>query len=184
MSVGSPDGDEVTDEAGVSISWKDIAPAWLIELSAIGVTGAAWLASLEEDPVGTLREIIAEIIVGWVLDAFAWTAGAFAQAYNALADSLDAAFFEPLGTAFAVLYEVPLDLSRSIEDSLVTVLEPLGLAAPFAMLLAWGLTATITAAAVWVVWGIIETYLPVESIVRPVRTVWDAATALIPGGDR
>lgn len=180
--TGTDDTPESEQEGGVS--WEDIAPEWIITLSAIGVTGAAWLVDLYTNPVETLREFVAVIIVGWVLDAFAWTVGAFSQAYNAVSSSLQAAFFDPLQTVLAVTYEVPLELSTTLEQSLVTVMEPLGIAAPFAMILSWGITATVVAAALWVVYGIAETYLPTESLERPARTLWRVVTSLIPWGGR
>lgn len=163
-----------------------ILPEWITALRPLGVAlgggaSVAYLVNFAEDPVGFLREFFAVILVGWVLEAMALVLGFVSSMFTIVIDS----FLDPLYTTMfavgGVLIEVPVSFYESMQSGFETAIAASGIAAPFVIFLSWGLTTMVFAVVVWLAYGFVETYLPVESFTRPIMAIVNMIVGLIPG---
>ncbi|ELZ38882.1 hypothetical protein [Halorubrum tebenquichense] len=151
-----------------------ILPTWVITITTAGL--GTTVASFARNP----ETFIYAIFVDGVLGAWGWLLdNVFGRLYwvieLALVDGVAVPLSRAANMAGSSLYGALISIQTWAEGEMMS----LGIAAPFALAISWLIIATIVAIISQLLWGFIETYLPVDSVTGALRSLWSA----IAGGD-
>jgi hypothetical protein len=149
-------------------------PEWVITVTTAGVGGT--IVSFAENPETYIYAIFVDGLLnawGWLLD------NVFGRLYWVIELALVDGIAVPLSTganmAGSALYGALTSVQTWAEGEMMS----LGIAAPFALVVSWLIIAAIVAVISQLLWGLIETYLPVDSVTGALKSLWSA----IAGGD-
>ncbi|ELZ56767.1 MULTISPECIES: hypothetical protein [Halorubrum] len=151
-----------------------VLPGWVITLTTAGLGGT--VVSFAQNP----ETFVYAIFVDGALAGWSWLLdNVFGRLYwlaeLLLVDGIAVPLSRGANTAGSALYGALISLQTWAEGGMMS----LGIAAPFALVISWLIIATIVAVISQLLWGLIETYLPVDSVSGALRSLWSA----IAGGD-
>ena len=151
-----------------------VLPGWALTITTAGL--GTTVVSFARNP----ETFIYGILVDGTLAAWAWLLdNVFGRLYwvieLALVDGVAVPLSRGANMAGSALYGALTSLQGWAEGGIMS----LGIAAPFAFVVSWLIIATIVAVISQLLWGFIETYLPVDSVTGALRSLWSA----IAGGD-
>ena len=151
-----------------------ILPEWVITVTTAGVGGT--IVSFAENPETYIYAIFVDGLLnawGWLLD------NVFGRLYWVIELALIDGIAVPLSTganmAGSALYGALTSVQTWAEGEMMS----LGIAAPFALVISWLIVATFVAVISQLLWGFLETYLPVDSVTGAAKALWSA----IAGGE-
>ncbi|APE95425.1 hypothetical protein RH831_08875 [Halodesulfurarchaeum sp. HSR-GB] len=110
------------------------------------------------------RAFLATVVVGWIFDLWSQVLGYIESLWTTLANIPQVAIIEPVLTAFGMPGDALQELWRDIGQMAVEVAEPAGVFAPIVLVGVWLIPALIAITLLYMIWGFLETYLPVDSI--------------------
>ncbi|MFW5905851.1 MAG: hypothetical protein ACOCUO_03310 [archaeon] len=110
------------------------------------------------------RAFLATVIVGWIFDLWSQVLGYIESLWSTLAGIPDVAIVQPILTAFGMPGKALQDMWREVGQIAVEVSEPAGVFAPIVLVGVWLIPALIALTLLYMLWGFLETYLPLESI--------------------
>lgn len=155
------------------------------EVAGAGITAFVLLIT---DPVAFVRWLWDDYLLGflqselveWILSGWSWFLNtAVGGAYDVVELLLVDGIAIPLSTAAQQIGGGLLQAFQSIQAFSESELMALGVGAPFALVISWLVTAIIVAGISQLIWGFIETYLPIESL----SGAWGAIKNGLTGGD-
>lgn len=156
---------------------------WRRVLAGASAAGAGSFVAFVESPGTWIREELVDVFFGFVgaiLD-YLWNVG------EILSHQLYLSTWVPLSNAGDAFLDVVLTPYDVLENIGISMIDQLGIAAPFAVLIVQMVAALITVALFIVIWEFLKTYLPIESLEenarRTLATVRGQLNAMIPGGN-
>ncbi|WP_256403475.1 hypothetical protein [Halorubrum salinum] len=148
-----------------------VLPDWVSDLRPLA-DFAHTLTNFARDPSGFVISIIEEYLVSGILAGWRWfLANVVTAVFEAIELGLVDGIAIPLRDGFTMaggsLYDALVQLRLWAESGLVEF----GVAAPFALAVSWLFLAVIVAGITQLLWGFIETYLPVSSVTGAVDAI-------------
>jgi|GEM_PF-653049 hypothetical protein len=150
-----------------------LLPRWALTVSSLGLGGVLVdlaevgdeLVDFGQDPTGYVVELLQYRLVEGILIAWAWFLdNVLANIFEGLRLGLVEGIAIPIRDGFTLggtaIYGALGELQMWTTGGLMT----LGIGAPFAIAISWLVTAVIVAALFQILWGFLETYLPIESL--------------------
>lgn len=104
------------------------------------------------------------VLIGWILDIWGAFLGYVDALWSTIQDIPDVAVYQPISTAFGAPGAAIQDAWREVGTIATDVSEVAGPFAPLVVVGIWLVPMLIAVTTLYFLWGIIETYLPVEGI--------------------
>ena len=157
-----------------SESEGSVLPGWALTITTAGL--GTTVVSFARNP----ETFIYAILVDGTLSAWAWLLdNVFGRLYwvteLALVDGVAVPLSRGANMAGSELYNALISVQTWAEGGMMS----LGIAAPFALVISWLIVATFVAVISQLLWGFLETYLPVDSVTGAAKALWSA----IAGGE-
>ena len=146
-----------------------ILPSWVISVTTAGVGGT--IVDFASNP----ERFVYTIFIDGLLNGWAWLLeNVFVRLYGVIELALVDGIAVPLSTGASMagssLYGAVMSVQTWTEGGLMS----LGIAAPFALIVSWLVIATIVGVIFQLFWGVIETYVPVDSVRGAVEVLFTA----------
>lgn len=153
----------MTDPVAFAILLQ-ILPDWVYDLRDLAGV-ADELQDFATSPIDYLWEQARPRIVDAILTAWRWVLeNVIGQFFEIIETGIIDGIAIPIRDAFTLAGSAVLDALESLRLWAEGGLMELGIAAPFAIIVSWLILVIVVAVIFQLIWGLIEAYLPTESI--------------------